>query len=159
MSHDQTGIDHAAFLSAIWDASCSVGQTMYRKGSVFHGPRLINSDCAGGIQNCDIWSLAKPDQVKNMIMWANVVSHILFWYEAQLNLMSRRDHWQDFHPCFTAISHLDEVVPAIIHACRSHVYRAIVDWIRSKDCPCDVRNLGERIHSMFCAPGGRDDSH
>ena len=39
--------------------------------------------------------------------------------------------------------------PSAVHSGRSHRCRAFREWVRSKDCTQEVRNMGERFVNMF----------
>lgn len=146
LSHDQTGVAHENFLKCLWKACDDVGKKMYDDWT-FHPPRLINTDCAGGLQNGALKSLAGEGHVDNRMMWANIVTPVMLWYEAQM--LTWAVNMGTLHPSVFAIAIISSYAALFLHECRSHVYRAIKDWINSRDRGPDVKLLGSWITNMF----------
>ena len=75
ISHDQSGLCHGKFIGHIMTACRSVDEEC---GT----PLLVNTDHDGALQNGWITGCRRSDtQVTNRIMWANVVTPVLLWYE------------------------------------------------------------------------------
>lgn len=143
VSHHQKSDAHAAFFKQL-------REECFRMSGVDIPPRLVNTDCAGGLQNGIIAGYHSDGQVTNRIMWNNIVTIVFLWYEHLLltNNSSSLSPAQD-RPAFQAFLFLDKLLPVFINACVAHVYRAIVAWIQSKDRPISVKLLDTQIVSMF----------
>ena len=109
-------------------------------------PILINTDCAGELQNGVTAALVKPGQVRNRIMFHNVTLIILFWLEHKKKSTNKDGLSQ---VAMQAYRYFEILVPVGLHECRPHVCRATGDWVTSKDRLPEVKNLGKRFESMF----------
>ena len=82
-------------------------------------------------------------KVTSIIMWENVVLPVLLLYKHQ---MSIRNKIQGSNVVFKV---LDRFFPLFIHECRYHVCVENNRWIKNKDRPKEVKELGNRIVSVF----------
>ena len=143
ISHRQTGVTFA-----------DVWISFHRAADAVHGdpknplpnPILLNTDCAGQLQNGWILALRVKGQVLNRVMMNNVTLIILCWYEHQNHTGNVENITQS---AYTAYRFFEILVPSGIHSCRSHVCRAFKEWVTSKDRPEEVKNLGDRFVHMF----------
>ena len=91
-----------------------------------------------------------PKHSSTRIIWNNVVTWILLWYEHQLaTFVPSTDGTAQIHPSSYAMVYLQAVIPLFIHECRSHVYKAVKEWIVSRKRSTQVKALGEHIVGLF----------
>mmetsp|Transcript_36446 Transcript_36446/g.77692 ORF Transcript_36446/g.77692 Transcript_36446/m.77692 type:complete len:770 (+) Transcript_36446:2189-4498(+) len=109
-------------------------------------PVLLNTDNCGQYQNGWIDALRVTGQVTNRVMWNNVTLLILFWYEYQISVGRPEDNQKIARTAYTMF---EKLCPSAIHACRPHVCGDGKDWVASKKRLPEVKNLGDRLRSMF----------
>lgn len=135
VSNRQSGDIHTNFVKKLLN-SC---EAVYGSRVV---PRMVNTDQAGQLGNGWVTGSRLPGQVMNRIMWNNVVTLVLLWFDRQVLIGNAEASAK------IAEEYLRPLIPLYIHECKNHVCMGGKFWIESKDRPKEVKALGDKIISI-----------
>ena len=150
VSPSQTGEDLSVFFK-LWRKCVRLvsGGTVQRDGTIKGGvdpkPLVIRSDCAPQCQQGPLSAYRKDKHVTTRLLYHNIVLYVLLYFE----FASLLTDGIEGRIAAMLATYLLYFVPMFFHFCKSHVYRAIRDWIESNDRERDVKNIGQPIRSLF----------
>ena len=123
IGHRQSGDTFAGVWKRFHDAADAVHGN---PAAPLPNPILLNTDCAGQLQNGWIAALRTEKQVTNRIMLHNVTLPILLSFEYEQGVGDDDHKWQT---TLTSYHFFERLVPSGIHSCRSHVNGAVYGWV------------------------------